>query len=791
MGLTDNEIKLLTRRLFEVRYQPDEELSDSDEEVITTILKDCSSKPGIRRLARNPLLLTLLVFIYDNSGAFAARRHLIYSQAVKTLVSVRHRKIRNAMLSEADLRIRLGKLAVAIFRRQIRALPTRIEVVELLAGIMSNNSNSTTEFIQEVAENTGLLLVHPRSEEKSEDLVSFMHHSFLEYYTALGLIEKENAVESVSEFALNPGWYEIVTLMFGILGEQSDITQGIERLLVEHSDSDSITIGRLELAFDCALECDVPPEATQSLLAREVNAVLTNGPGLFVSEVRQKLADKLKLLLESTGSNQIHQMLINGLANERADIAAAFVHLVAKLGSYSNLDPELIRGISAAFKRNDRVLNLAVVNALRDLPLLRSKSNLSKVRSLLQRGGILEKSATLQLLEKEPSLVHEFATEVVDILQEAKSPLALTAASCVLRGGISQLPEFSNFALLDSALQKVIQSDAPRQSLIGRLNIPWHQLESLIYSDNQLDKLRGFRSLVAVEEDTVKVHGVLFDALKRESDSSIVTTILDSLSTYPAAIQSASLADTEFVCKLCKSDFGNVRTAAARVLRSFSTIQVVTEALVDQFRALRISDTKEVNEVIRSLATHATHDKFCQSVLAAELSQLLRKKKTTWSNSQTNLTRRLLIACDQASVKLETRVVTKVFKLISNFRSPPEIRRLAMRLYGQVCPTTTTSASQITGEFSSQNADRRLAAYRTATKFVQRCRSRIQTVQNVEDSLVQMKSELTKCWRREMVNLTEEIESPASEEIRRCLIVIESTLVLYKEYSERIQIDFC
>lgn len=789
LGLTDYEIELLATRLFAVRYQSDDDLTNTDREIIRTILNDCKSKPGIRRLARNPLLLTLLVFIYENSGAFAARRHLIYSQAVKTLVSVRHRDIKNAMLSEADLRIRLGKLAVAIFRSQVRALPTRAEVADLLANVMPNNSKTTVEFIQEVAESTGLLLVHPRTRDKSEDLVSFMHHSFLEYYTALGFIEKGNGVETVSEFALNPSWYEIVTLMFGILGEQSDITQGIELLLKQHSDSDFITIGRLELAFDCALECDVPPEATQHLLAHEVHTVLTAGPGLFVSEVRQKLAEKLKLLLETTGSKHVHDMLINGLANEKASIAAAFVDLVAKLGPYSNQNTELLSGISAAFDRNDRVLILAVVNALRELPALRTTTNLRKLCSLLQRGGVLEKSATLQLLEKEPSLVHEFATEVISILQEEKNPLAVTAASCILRSGISQLPEYSNFALLDIALQKVIQSDAPRQSLVGKLRIPWNQLETWIYSVNHLDKQRGFRSLVAVEEDAVKVHDELFKALKRESDNLVLTTILDSLSSYPAAIKSASLADTEVVCKLCKSEFRNVRTAAARSLRSFATIQVVTEALIEQFQTLRIHDSKEANEIIRSLAAHATRAKSCRSVLVAELSQLLRKQSITWSRSQTNLTCKLLIACDQASVKLDTSIATRVFSLVADFRTPTEVRRLAMRLYGQVCPTTTTSADQIITEFSSQDADRRLAAYRTAIQFVQRCRSKIQIVKIVDSSLVQMKTELTKCWQRESGNLTDKFEPPALQEIRRCLIVIESTLVSYKEFSKKIQLD--
>ena len=164
------------------------------------------------------------------------------------------------MLSEADLRTRLGRLAVAIFRRETSPLPSRAEVANVLSEFPNMSFDGTIEFIQRVAEDTGLLHVHPRSHEKVDDLVSFMHHSFMEYYTALGFIEEGDGVRAVAPYALLTRWYEIVTLMFGILSEQTDITPGIQALCEQGSESDAITASRIELAFDCAMECDVPPK---------------------------------------------------------------------------------------------------------------------------------------------------------------------------------------------------------------------------------------------------------------------------------------------------------------------------------------------------------------------------------------------------------------------------------------------------------------------------------------------------------------------------------------------------
>ena len=269
LGLTDDEIEVLVRRLFELRNVEGEKIKEVDERVIQDILRDCAETPGIRRLARNPLLLTLLVFVYENSGAFAARRHLIYSQAIKTLVSVRHREISRAKLSEADLRIRLGKVAVAMFRREESALPTRRSVLSLLSSVMENKDDGESDFIQDVAETTGLVAIHPRTTHKSNDLVSFMHYSFLEYYAAIGFLQDPDGFSIVSDFALNQRWREVVTLMFGILGEQADITNNIIQLCQEKGESDTITVSRLLLTFDCALECDVPPEETQNSWRRK------------------------------------------------------------------------------------------------------------------------------------------------------------------------------------------------------------------------------------------------------------------------------------------------------------------------------------------------------------------------------------------------------------------------------------------------------------------------------------------------------------------------------------------
>ena len=101
-GLTEQEIRTLGERVLTARLKDDEDgkLAPDEAELIDRLLDDTRSNPGIARLARNPLLLTLLVLIYANTGALSAKRHLIYTQSHKNT----GQRTRSTNSRAADLR---------------------------------------------------------------------------------------------------------------------------------------------------------------------------------------------------------------------------------------------------------------------------------------------------------------------------------------------------------------------------------------------------------------------------------------------------------------------------------------------------------------------------------------------------------------------------------------------------------------------------------------------------------------------------------------------------------------
>jgi len=265
-GLTEGEMRTLAGRVLTVRLGEDEEkdLTGEEVELVDRLLEDTRSSPGIARIAQNPLLLTLLVLIYANTGALSAKRHLIYTQAIKTLVSVRGRQTREQQISEADLRTRLGALAVGIFSREIAEIPQRSEVVKVLSPFLPSSKQSANTskaemanaFIQEVAEATGLLAINPQNLVEAEDIITFMHYSFLEYYAAAGLLARDYS-KSLSDISGIPRWKDVTTLLFGILSEQGDVTPALQVILTDKTPTDVISKHKLLLALECASECDV------------------------------------------------------------------------------------------------------------------------------------------------------------------------------------------------------------------------------------------------------------------------------------------------------------------------------------------------------------------------------------------------------------------------------------------------------------------------------------------------------------------------------------------------------
>lgn len=796
-GLTNDEISVLATRILSIDLKTGEmsaEPRPDGQDVVDHLLRDCEDKPGIRRLARNPLLLTLLVLIYANSGPLAARRHVVYSQAVKTLVSVRHRSGRSRVLSEADLRRRLSVLAIRVYRGLVSEIPTRREVRDALTPTLQQTTIQAQaleadNFVQEVAETTGLLVIHPRSESHEDDVISFMHHSFLEYYAAIGFIKEPDYTTRAPLVALSPRWREVITLMFGLIGEQNDISEFLHEIALDRDPGDKITGSRLIMALDCALECDVPPEQAQELLGELIQKCLCEGSGGVVAEVRSSVAVRVQELLQNTGSLAVRRRLIESAGSGDSRVAAATIDLIARMPQVLHEDAIFRSAVTDAFNSKEPIVRMSCIAALQAVPSLRTPENLLQVRVSLERGSLAEQHAALQLLDSEPALIAQFTDPVLGALNSKQRPISSLAARCVIVGGIFTQSGFEDRGLLDKALRLHTQSDGPQKRLEQYLDISTSKLEDLIFSSVPEDQKLGIRSLVAVRREPAAVHGYLFSVLKSSANHDVRTACLDAMAVDARVMKVASLADTELVCRCTRDDYADVRRSAARTLRHFPTIDFVREALCGRYEALRTEgDQLERNEVVKALASHGAQDKTLRAFLQEELFRILVREQDGWGKKRQNLVVSLLHATEQMGGTILQRHSSLLFAVSVDYRTPLDVRRYASRVFGRTASPTPENGANVLVLLDRPHRAERIAAYRATGAFVDRCKGNVSIVRTMLPILGQLRNTLIGKWSGEFGGLRDRIDSSGLRDIRAALLSIEEIVTSYDEFSSRMKV---
>ena len=805
-GLTDSEIQILAERILSTRLGAPEEdrvVRPEEREIVEKLLVHVKETPGLRRISRNPLLLTLLVLIYANTGALSARRHVVYTQAVKTLVTVRHREAREKVLSETDLRTHLGNLAYAIYRREIGELPTRREVLGVLTGHRSSGSSTATvgnkeaeEFIRRVAEATGLLAIHPRSmaDGPDHDVISFMHYSFLEYYAAVGFLANDFE-ELVPRLATNPHWRDVITLLFGIRSEQCDVTSLLRKLIEFESDTEPITQERMILAFDCALECDVPPQETQRMLAQQVERSLTAGVLKYSEFLRKKIAGFVDQLIASSGMGFFEEMLVVGVGAEDGTVAAAHIDFMGRLKEPERFEERLVDAFENAFcGRRESVVRASCAGALTRRVELRTTAVLAELERCLTR-SILEKHSAITAIEIAPELGAGIQSSIVSLLDDPHRLISSSAARCVLVSEFVDPHSRTSEASMGKAL-RIWQDDMRDLNVDSvKMSLDGVDLQRLLESDRINDIELGARLLPIGDMDDKQVYAQLMAILRRDIGHGLARACLDSLRTREGALDLVTLADTDLICRMVESKHRDVRIGTVKVLAMLPNDEQVINTLllhcglVDGGRSVDIGDTEE-EEGFAALAEHARKDPKLQSRLAsAVLSSLPGPTERRFGDERRQKRMKsLLLACEKAGAIVEVRLSRRLLDLVNNFRTPSALRVQSLRTYGRTVQPSVECVGELVKLVEKDEQPLNEAAYTACFLFLGQCRKRVDFVRIVYSELGDLRRALVEAWWREKRRLGDRIDAASLEDIRRSLNELESLLISYKDFSERMKL---
>ena len=285
LDFTDDEIEEFVTKWYELRELSEREAKDKRESLLTAIKRS----PGVKRLAVNPLLLTIIALIHRQEAELPNQRVILYDKCTEVLLySWERAKGLEWDIGPEEMRRRLEHIAFWMYERgevsAERAVAVEREELEwelarFLRGRLPDPTRAADEarrFLDLVQERAGLLM------ETGRGLYSFAHLTFQEYFAAMDVIYRfydELDLEVVREVVLGhlhePAWREVSLLAMSKL-KPKQATRLLREVLEARSDYEDVLHRDLFFAARClADDVEVDWELADEILGRLVEIFRT------------------------------------------------------------------------------------------------------------------------------------------------------------------------------------------------------------------------------------------------------------------------------------------------------------------------------------------------------------------------------------------------------------------------------------------------------------------------------------------------------------------------------------
>lgn len=192
--------------------------------------------PSLRRLAENPLLLTMLLVVKHGAGKLPPDRVSLYERAVEILLDSWNIK-GHAALNPKEAVPQLSCLAFEMLR-QGKQTATEQEIVDIITAAREKlpligryAKDSPDEFLKRVELRSSLLLEggHKLEDGKAVPFYQFRHLTFQEYLAAAAVVNGQmvsvdpssSPIVSFGDNLLSSEWKEVVPMTAVLLGRRS------------------------------------------------------------------------------------------------------------------------------------------------------------------------------------------------------------------------------------------------------------------------------------------------------------------------------------------------------------------------------------------------------------------------------------------------------------------------------------------------------------------------------------------------------------------------------------------
>ncbi len=294
--MTDEDIGKFLRRWcvscerFHRPDDPEGARAQRGEEECSRILAEIEASEGVRRLAGNPLLLTILCLIHRAGGRLPERRVELYEVATKTLLRdwrLQQAKTQAREVTEWEAEELLGPLAYHMHEHEPTGLIEESDAKALLRGWLAEArglapnhpevAEAVEDFLRRVREQSGLFV------ERARGRCGFLHLTFEEYFAAREIVgDPTTAADRIRAHRHQSRWEEVIRL--AIASQRPRFATQLIRAAIWHADGAAATTGYVPSEYEDILHRDLFLAArcigdcvgVDASLAREVSAAVVS-----------------------------------------------------------------------------------------------------------------------------------------------------------------------------------------------------------------------------------------------------------------------------------------------------------------------------------------------------------------------------------------------------------------------------------------------------------------------------------------------------------------------------------
>ncbi|MER0204443.1 MAG: NACHT domain-containing protein [Nitrosomonas sp.] len=331
------------------------------------LLEQIKHNPGIRLLAANPLLCTIIGLIQRQGATLPELRVELYKLCIDTFIfnwemKKRQRSDQTGSLDKDQTQAVLEEIALQLHehypenripREQLTVIVSRFLIAQ--QGMSESEAeHKAGQLLNLIRDVSGLLI------DRGNEEFGFFHLTFQEYLAARAITRKKRDIDRyLSRYLFEPRWREVIRLAAAHAGtkDEESGSEFIEAILRQKHPRDDLMHYTFRFAFLCLKEAKVELETADRMFRQWIEYLINE-------ETTRNLLLQLLMQLDAKIRYRLNtlQKLITALEDENSDVRQAAIQALGKIGDKAAIEPMIL-----TLKDNDPFIRWITVTALEEI----------------------------------------------------------------------------------------------------------------------------------------------------------------------------------------------------------------------------------------------------------------------------------------------------------------------------------------------------------------------------------------------------------------------------------------